>query len=248
MVKERLRCVNGLAFRPIVGLFFFRIISQGTVHGKTVTCYPCARIKIAVFRVRLQIIGITRYAAGLSPLVLSPGIAGRIGDGDDAFPLVVKDVPHVHIQRSFVGHGDIRRAVRRQNPAVAGAGDLARQINLAALGVDVFHHQPVRGRIPVDLGNIVKDLVRTVPLGAAVIDLVHGAVLYNGRFSGMPRLRRSQLRLCHRGGIVLVAALDEAVHVDVGGGYINVPPGDVARSLLRGSRPRVGCCRAAGPV
>ena len=242
------RRVNGLALRPVVGLVCFRIIGQGTAHGKIVTCYRCAGIKIAVFRVRLQIIGIARYAAGLPPLVLGPGIAGRIGDGDDALPLVVEDVPHVHIQRSFVRHGNVRRAVRRQNPAVAGAGDFARQIDLAALGVDVFHYQLVCGGIPIDLSHIVKDLVRTVPRGAAIVDLIHGAVLDDGRFSSRPHLRRSQLRLCHRGGIVLVAALDKAVHIDVGGGYINVPPGNVARSLLGGSRPRVGCCRAAGPV
>ena len=249
MVQIRFRRVNGLALRPVVGLVCFRIIGQGTAYGKTVVClHGSAGIRIPVFCVRLQIIGIARYAAGLPPLVLGPGIVGRIGDGDDAFPLVVENVPHVHIQRGFVRHSDIRCAVRRQNPAVAGTGDLTRQIDLTALGVDVFHHQLVGRRIPIDLRHIVKDFVRTVPLGAAIIDLVHGAVLDDSRTAGRPFLRLSQLLLCHRGGIVLVAALDEAVHVDVGGGYINVPPRDVACSLLRGSSPRVGCCRVAGPV
>ena len=234
MVQIFFRLFYRLALCPVVGLVCFWSISQGTVHGKNFICI-CRnrgrRVRIAVFRVRLQIIGIARYAAGLSPLVLSPGIVGRIGDGDDAFPLVVKDVPNVHIQRSFVGHGNIRRAVRRQDPAVAGAGDLARQINLAALGVDVFHHQLVRRGIPIDLGHIVKDFFCAVPLCAAVVDLVHGTVLDDSRTAGRSFLRLSQLRLCHRGGIVLVAALDQAVHVDIGCGHINVPPGDVACSL-----------------
>ena len=249
MVQIRFRRVNGLALRPVVGLVCFRIIGQGTAYGKTVVClHGSAGIRIPVFCVRLQIIGIARYAAGLPPLVLGPGIVGRIGDGDDAFPLVVENVPHVHIQRGFVRHSDIRCAVRRQNPAVAGTGDLTCQIDLTALGVDVFHHQLVGRRIPIDLRHIVKDFVRTVPLGAAIIDLVHGAVLDDSRTAGRPFLRLSQIGLRHRSCIVLVAALDQAVHIDVGGRHINIPPGNVAGGRLGGSRPRVGCCTTARPI
>ena len=177
----------------------------------------------------LQISGIAFNCAGLSIPVLGPDILCRIGDGDNAFPLVVEDPSHVHIQVCLIDHGDIRPAVRNHNPAVTGAGDLARQIDLTALGVDILHYQLVCRGIPIDLRHIVKDFVRTVPLGAAIVDLVHGTVLDDSRTVGRPRLRRIQLRLCHRGGIGLVAALDQAVHIDVGSGHIDIPPGDVTR-------------------
>ena len=239
---------NGLALRPVVGLVCFWRIGQGLRHGKAIRRHRGSRVRIAVVRVRFQIIGIMIDGAGLPLLVLGPGVLGRVGDGDDALPLVVQDFAHIHIKGGIVRHGNQRRAVRRQNPAVAGAGDLARQIDLAPRGVDVLHKELVRGGIPIDLGHIVKDFVRAIPLSAAVVDLVHGTVLDDGCFSGGTPLRRSQLLVRHRGGVVLVAALDQAVHVDIGSGHIDIPSGDVARSRLGGIRTRVVCRRVAGLI
>ena len=97
-----------------------------------------------------------------------------------------------------------------------------------------------RGGIPIDLRHIVKDFVRAVPLGATFIDLEHGAILDDSRFVSRPRLRLIQISLCHRGGIVLVTALDQAVYVDIGCGHIDIPAGDVTVSRLGRIRTRVG--------
>ena len=179
-----------------------------------------------------QVIGIAIDVTPLAVLELVPNVLGQIGDGDDALPLVVQDFPYVHIKACLINHSDIRRAVRRQDPAVAGAGNPARQVDLTALGVDVLHKQLIRGRIPIDLRHIVKELLLRVPLGAALVDFIHSTVLHNGCLVGRHPFRRSQLLLCHRGGIVLVTALDEAVHIDVRGGHIDVPPGDITRGLI----------------
>ena len=184
----------------------------------------------------LQIIGIPGDGAGLSILVLGPGVLSHVGNEDGALSLVVEYFAHVHIQSSFVRHRDFRRAVRSQYPAIAaaiaGAGDPARQIDFAARRVDVLHKQLFRGRIPIDLRLIVKGVILVAPLRAAVVDLVHGAVLYDGRASGGSRLRRIQLSLRYRGGVGFIAALDQSVHIDGIGGHIDIPPGNIAGRLV----------------
>ena len=95
-----------------------------------------------------------------------------------------------------------------------------------------------RGRIPIDLWHIIKDLVRIIPLDTAIVDLEHSTILNNSATVGRSVLRRRQLLICHRCYIVLIAALYQAVHIDIGGGHINIPPGDIARGCLGGVRPR----------
>ena len=233
IVLIRCSACCGRALDPCVCLIRFWIIGQGVAYGKVIARLDSCRIGIAVVPVVVQMLGIVRNGAGLPPLVLGPGILRRVSDGDDALPLVVQNVAHVHIESGVVRHEDIRRAIRCQNLAVAGAGDLARQIDLAARRVDIFHEQLFRGGIPIDLRHIVKDLLRIVPLRAAFVDPVHGAVLHDGRTIGGSRLCRSQLSLRHRGSVGLVAALDQAVHIDIGGGHIDFPPGNIARSHMR---------------
>ena len=229
-------CLGGFdttAVDPCICLIGFYIIGQGFSRRKIITRFHCAGVDIAVSRMILQIIGIARDGTGLSPLVFGPRIVSRIGNRDDTFPLIVEDIAQIHIQSGFVFHRDICCTVRRQDPAVTSAGNPARQIDLATLGIDILHYQLIRGRIPIDLRHVIKDFIRAVPLGTAIIDLVHGTVLDNGCPSGRSYLRCIQLRLRHRSGIVLVAALNQAIHVDVSGRHIDIPPGNIARSLLR---------------
>ena len=173
-------------------------------------------VDIRVIRVLLQVIGVASDCACLAPLVFGPGIIGRIGNGNDTFTLIVEHVAHIHIQISLIDYRDFRCTVRCQNPAIASAGNLARQIDLAARRVDILYHQFIRSRVPINLGHIVKSLVRAVPLGTAIIDLIHGVILNNSRTAGRPLLRRSQLLLRHRGRISLVATLNKPIHIDVG--------------------------------
>ena len=225
---------HAAAVDPAVGLVWLNFVCQIVSNGKAVIIgHGSARIGIAVFPVIVQMLRIVRNGAGLPFLVLGPGVLRRVGNGDDALPLIVQNFAHVHIQSSVVRHGDFRRAVRRQDPALAGAGDPARQIDLASRRVDILHKQLLRGGIPIDLRHIVKSLIRIVPLRTALIDFVHSAVLHDRRAIGRPFLRRSQVFLRYRGDIVLVAALDQTVHIDIGGGHIDIPPGDIACGLRR---------------
>ena len=195
---------------------------------------------------RLHILGIAGNGAGLPLLILGPSILGRVGNGDDAFPLVVQNFAHVHIESGLIDHGDVRRTVRRHDSAVAGAGNLARKIYLAALGVNILHHQFVRGGIPIDLRFIVKGIVRAAPPSAAVVDFIHGAVLHDRRTVGWTLLRRLEHIIVNGGGISFVAALNQAVHIDIGGGHIDVAPGDIPSGYFGRSRSCVGCCCVTG--
>ena len=229
-----------LAVRPVIGLIRFGFGGDCVIDGKRIGANGGVPIGIVLRPVLSHIRGIAPDFAGLPFPELEPRVIGHVYDGNDALPLIVEDFAHVHIVSGVVRHGDIRRAVRRHHFAIAGAGDLARQIDLATRRVDIFHEQLFRGRIPIDLRHIVKDLVRIVPLRAAVVDLEHGAVLDDGHFVGVTCHRPRQIVTIHRGGVVFVAALDEAVDVDIGRGHIDIPASDVARSFLGRIRTRVG--------
>ena len=208
---KRTGSLNTDASDPAVGLSVLDSIAHSICGGKVIVRFLRPIIWIGPLWMNLQFVlqigqisGIASNSTGLSLLVLGPGIFRRVGDGDDAFPLVVENVAHVHIKARLILHGDDRCAVRRQNPggdgfvvavihASAGAGNLARQIDLTACGVNILHHQFVRRGIPIDLRHIIKDFVRIIPFGAAFVDLVHGSVLNNGSFSGGSCLCRIQI-------------------------------------------------------
>ena len=200
-----------------------------------------------------QIIGMVRNVTGLPSPVLGPGILGRVGDGNYALPLIVDDFAHIHVQLSLVIQKNVRCTVSHQYPAVCtattlvavddlamhddrshrvfknavSAGNPARQIDLAPRRFDIFHHQMVRGRIPIDLRLIVKGIIIAVPFDSAVINLVHGAVLHDDRTVCGTLLRRGQLLLLYRGGVCPVATLNQAVHIDIGGGHIDIAASDI---------------------
>ena len=229
-----------LALCPVIGLIRFGGSGDRVIDGKIIGTHGGVLIRIVFCPVLSHIFGIAPDFAGLPSSVLEPGVICHVYDGNDAFPLIIEDFAYVQIQIGIAGHGDIRCAVRRHNSAVAGAGDFARQIDLAPCSIDVLHHQLVCRWIPIDLRHIVKDLVRFVPLGAAVVDFVHGAVLNNGRSRSWSELLHIIHSITvHRSSVILVAALDQAVHVDIGGGHIDVPPGNIARGRLGGIGSRV---------
>ena len=144
------------------------------VHGGT-------GIWITVPGMILQILSIAGNRAGLTIFVLGPGVLCRISNGDDSLPLIVKDITYIHIQGCFVGNSDIRCTIRCQYPTITGASKLTCKINLAPLGINIFHHQLVGGRVPINLRHIVKELFCVVPCGTAIVDLVHGTVLNDSR-------------------------------------------------------------------
>ena len=113
-----------------------------------------------------------------------------------------------------------------------GAGNPAREIDLTTRRIDILHHQIVRGVIPINLRLIVKGIVFAAPFDSAIVNLVHGAVLNYCRTICGALLCHSQLLIRHRGGVCFVAALDQAVHIDIGGGHIDIAAGDITCWLI----------------
>ena len=114
--------------------------------------------------------------------VFRPGIPGQVRNGDLAFDIIIEHLAYVQAIGGIIGNGNIRAPVRRQDPAVAGAGDPARQVDLAASGIDVLYQQPVVLGVVIDLHHVFKAAdTAIIDRFAAVVHLVHGTTLDGNR-------------------------------------------------------------------
>ena len=157
--------------------------------------------------------------------IFRPGIVGQVGDGNLAFNIIIQYLARLHVQARPVRNGDVRPAAGRQDPAVAGAGNTPGQVNTAALRINIFHYQLFVCRIIVHLHNILESADAVViPDLAAVVHLIHGPalhrrfVLLNGHVA---EIDFADVRL-----VLAVAALNQAVHIDIRCRNVNIIPGD----------------------
>ena len=233
---------RGTGFRaqgPVIAQAFFHFVGAGRsgpaviadtgrgLHG----FFRCG----AVFGI-LAVIG-NGFCSGTG--IFRPGISCQIGNGNFAFNIVIQHLANRQRQLGGIGDGDVRAAVCRQDPAVAGTGNAARQVNPAALGVNILHYQAAGLGIVIHLHNILEGAdAAVVHRPAAVVHLVHGTALNGhrpvGGYGVNPILVADKRCL-----IFAVAALDEAVHVNIRRRDIHAVPGDAAQFRVSDVRCRL---------
>ena len=136
---------------------------------------------------------------------------------------------------------DLRRAVHRHQPAVAGAGDLTGDIDLTAVRRNAVSQQLFSRRIVINLDLIIPDLGRTVPDLAAAVDAVsiiaHDLVIAQRPLAGCPTGIQGRhftgvgsRQFCR---IVTVAALYQAADIHVQPADINVVASYDTGALVR---------------
>ena len=168
--------------------------------------------------------------------ILRPAVIGQVRNSNPALDVVVQQRTRGQVSGSGIGDGDFRAPVRRQDPAVTGAGDAPRQVDLAALGIDVFHHQPFGLGIVIHLYDVFVSAGRgVVHRLIAVIDLVHGTAFNSNLLAGVFHLLDIGLAECIRPDIrhvLAVAALEQAVHVDIRRRNVDAVPGYTPRTQV----------------
>ena len=130
---------------------------------------------------------------------------------------------------------NISRAIGNDNLSVARACNAARQINFAALGIDIFHNQVIGQRIIINWHFIVKSLRIRIIFLSAVIYLIHRPILHS--HSPITRLLFSGCDISCRqfSLVILIATLNRAIDIDILGSDINIFTGDIptGRIILR---------------
>ena len=202
------------------------------------------------FLVPVLVISVVGNGPGPGAGIFRIGILGRVSNGNLPFQVVVDELASSQVGAGVVGDGNLRAAVRRHDPAIAGAADVARQVDFAPLGLDVLNRQAPALRIVVHLGHILVDAGGVlIDRLVAVVHLVHGLALDCDRAAVVLQ----HLDMLFAEGLDLIAvlvriiaavlilhvfgdlrriqgitALDQAVDIDGIRRYIYAVPGDTA--------------------
>ena len=178
--------------------------------------------------------------------IFLPGIVSQVGDGDLAFNIIIQHLAYLHIQARPVRNRDVRSAAGRQDPAVAGTGNTPGQVNTTAFRINIFHYQLFACRIIVYLHNILESADVFVILNlAAVVHFIHGPALH--RHFVLLSGHAAEIDFANVRLVLAVAALDQAVHIDIRCRDINIIPGDAPQPSLgnigkRFFQVRLGLC------
>ena len=123
-------------------------------------------------------LAVLAYRRSSGPAILSISVLHQVGDDDFPFNVVIQNLAGSKAGLGVVGNSNIRASIRSQNLTAAGAGNAPRQVDLATLGIDVFHHQPFRLGIVIHLDNIFVNAEGGIVFHlVSVVDFVHGATL-----------------------------------------------------------------------
>ena len=182
-------------------------------------------------------VGRNRHGTGGRTGILCPGLPGQVRNGNLAFDVVVQDLSCGKIRTGPVGNGNFRTAVGGKDSAVSGAGNTAGQVNLAALGVNIFHNEALGLGVIVHLDHIFVGVGLGIIYGlVTVVDLIQGTAV-DGHFAAVVlhafnvRITQGVFRDIHH--VFAVAALDQAVYVNIRCSQIHAVPGNAARRIIR---------------
>ena len=219
-----------LAAGPVVAEIFQRII--GALGPSGADDFPVSRRLVPLGQV---------FDNSAVPAVFRHRVLRRIADADQAFSLVADQFAHLQVRICIVVDGNVIGSVQGSNLAVPGAGNTAAQVNLSAVGIDIGNDQFIRGGI--------VEHIRLIGIGP--IGLEHRSALDHpvdrtghdqgiGQFrlaAGIPVLLQGGHRRLH--GTVLngyaigaIAALDEAVDVDVRCIDVDIVPGNAGAAAI----------------
>ena len=133
---------------------------------------------VGVRELQVFFVGWNRHGIGGRTGIFRPGLPGQVGNGNLAFDVVVQNLSCGKIRLGPIGNGNFRTAVRGKDSAVAGAGNAAGQVNLAALGINIFHNQAPGLGVIVHLNHIFVGVSVCIIYGlVTVVDLIQGAAV-----------------------------------------------------------------------
>ena len=161
--------------------------------------------------------------------IFRPHILCQISDSYFAFNIVVQYFPYIQVIRRFIIDCDVSPAVRCQDPAVARAGNAAGQINPASFCINVFQYQLLILRVVIHLRHVFKGADGMIKYRlAAIVHLIHGTAL-NSHFIRLSHEAVNILDISDFRFVFAVAALDEAVHVNIRCRDIHAVAGDASK-------------------
>ncbi len=171
------RSLAGNAAGPLILQSALRIIGIAAAASRPCRQLVCSRTDC--------------ITALLAVHIFSDLIGVFISNTDQPADIIISD--RIDFDRTVDGHRidtDIRSAVHRHQPAVAGAGDFTGDIDLTAVRRDAVGQQLFGRRIVINLDLIIPDLGRTVPDLATAVDAVsiiaHDLVIAQRPLVGCP--------------------------------------------------------------